>query len=62
MSLPIWIHLLLRQRARPMSIGSLRFVKQVVRKTKSRQRIQRWLLLALRALAVLILGVLFAVY
>ncbi len=60
MTLPIWIHLLLRQRARPMEIGSIRFVKNVVRRTKSRQRIQRWLLLALRALAVLLLGLLFA--
>ena len=60
MTLPIWIHLLLRQRAKPMDIGSIRFVKDVVRRTKSRQRIQRWLLLALRALAVLLLGLLFA--
>ena len=60
MTLPIWIHLLLRQRAKVMEIGSIRFVKQVVRRTKSRQRIQRWLLLALRALAVILLGLLFA--
>ncbi len=60
MTLPIWIHLLLKQRARPMDIGSIRFVKNVVRRTKSRQRIQRWLLLAMRALAMLLIGFLFA--
>ncbi len=60
MSLPILIHLLLKQRARRMEIGSIRFVKQIVRRTKNRQRIQRWLLLMLRALAVLLLGLLFA--
>ncbi|QDV42891.1 hypothetical protein Enr13x_27420 [Stieleria neptunia] len=60
MSLPLWIHLLLRQKATSMEIGSIRFVKQVVRRTKNRQRIQRWILLALRALAVLLLGLLFA--
>ncbi len=60
MTLPIWIHLLLRQRARPVEIGSLRFIQHVVRRTKSRQRIQRWLLLSLRSLAVLLLGILFA--
>lgn len=60
MTLPLWIHLLLRQRATTMNIGSIRFVKQVVRRTRNRQRIQRWLLLALRALAVLLLGFLFA--
>ncbi len=60
MTLPIWIHLLLRQRVRPMEIGSIRFIEQVVRRTKRRQRIRRWLLLALRCLAVLMLGMLFA--
>ena len=60
MSLPVWIHLLLRQRARPVEIGSIRFVKNVVRRTKSRQQIQRWLLLAMRAAAMLLLGLLFA--
>lgn len=60
MTLPIWIHLLLRQRARPMEIGSVRFLQAVVRRTKKRQRIRRWLLLALRCLAVLLLGLLFA--
>ncbi|MCM2372767.1 BatA domain-containing protein [Aporhodopirellula aestuarii] len=60
MTLPLWIHLLLRQRARPMDIGSIRFLQHVVKRTQSRQRIQRWLLLALRSLAVLLLGFLFA--
>lgn len=60
MSVPIWIHLLLRQRARPVEIGSIRFVRQIVKRTKSRQRIQRWLLLAMRAAAMLLLGLLFA--
>jgi len=60
MTLPIWIHLLLRQRARVTNIGSIRFVKNVVKRTKSRQRIQRWLLLAMRALAMVLIGLLFA--
>ncbi|MCA9135445.1 MAG: BatA domain-containing protein [Planctomycetales bacterium] len=60
MTLPLWIHLLLRQRATSMNIGSIRFVKQVVQRTRNRQRIRRWLLLALRALAVFLLGMLFA--
>lgn len=60
MTLPIWIHLLLRQKARTMEIGSIRFVQNVVRRTRSRQRIQRWLLLLLRCLAIALLGFLFA--
>lgn len=59
-SIPVWIHLLLRQRARTVEIGSIRFVQQVVRRTKSRQRIQRWLLLLLRCLVVALLALLFA--
>lgn len=58
--LPVWIHLLLRQRARQMEIGSTRFLKAVVRRTKRRQRLRRWLLFSLRCLAVLLLGLLFA--
>jgi hypothetical protein len=60
MTLPIWIHLLLKQRARSVEIGSIRFLKDVIRRTRNRQRIQRWLLLAMRALAILLLGLLFA--
>lgn len=60
MTLPIWIHLLLKQRARSVEIGSIRFLKDVIRRTRNRQRIQRWLLLAMRAAAILLLGFLFA--
>lgn len=60
MTLPIWIHLLLRQKARQVEIGSVRFVQHVVRRTRNRQRIRRWLLLLLRCLAILLLGLLFA--
>ena len=59
-AIPVWIHLLLRQRARQMQIGSTRFLKAVVRRTKRRQRLRRWLLFSLRCLAVLLLGLLFA--
>lgn len=60
LAIPVWIHLLLRQRARQMEIGSTRFLKAVVRRTKRRQRLRRWLLFSLRCLAVLLLGLLFA--
>ncbi|WP_161604603.1 BatA domain-containing protein [Roseiconus nitratireducens] len=60
MTLPIWIHLLLRPRAPLMEIGSTRFISQVVQQSKRRRWIRRWLVLALRCLAVLLLGLLFA--
>lgn len=59
-ALPILIHLMLRQRARYMPIGSVRFLKDVLRQHTRRRRIKQWLLLALRMLAVLLLAMLFA--
>lgn len=59
-ALPILIHLMLRQRARQLPIGSVRFLKDVLRQHTRRRRIKQWLLLALRTLAVLLLAMLFA--
>ena len=59
-ALPVLIHLLLRQRARTVEIGSVRFLRSVIRQHTRRRRIRQWLLLALRILALLLLGALFA--
>jgi hypothetical protein len=59
-AVPILIHLLMRPRARPASIGSLRFLKLAMKETKRRRKIRHWLLLALRAAAVALLALLFA--
>ncbi len=59
-ALPIVIHLLFRQRARDVSIGSIRFLHQVVKEHRRSKRVRQWLLLALRMLAVLLLAALFA--
>ncbi|MCO6459220.1 MAG: BatA domain-containing protein [Pirellulaceae bacterium] len=58
--LPVLIHMLMRQRTRNMPIGSVRFLKVVLREHTRRRRIRQWLLLALRTLAVLLLALLFA--
>jgi Aerotolerance regulator N-terminal len=59
-AVPVLIHLLLRPRARRMEIGSLRFLKLVLRDSSRRRKLRRWLLLALRCAAVLLLALLFA--
>jgi hypothetical protein len=59
-ALPIVIHLLFRQRTRDVSIGSIRFLQQVVKEHRRSKRVRQWLLLALRMLAVLLLAALFA--
>jgi hypothetical protein len=59
-AVPLMIHLLFRQRARRLTIGSVRFLHQVIREHRRRRRIRQWLLLAMRCLAVLLLALLFA--
>lgn len=59
-SIPILIHLLMRQRRRPVRWAAMRFLMEAYRKQRRRLRIQQWLLLATRclivALAALALG------
>jgi hypothetical protein len=59
-AVPVLIHLLLRPRARRVDIGSVRFLKLALKESTRRRKVRRWLLLALRALAVLLLALLFA--
>lgn len=55
-SVPILIHLLNRQRHKPMPWAAMRFVLLAHERTRRRARLEEWLLLLLRALAVLLLA------
>jgi hypothetical protein len=59
-AIPVIVHLMFRSQARRVNLGTLRFLKQVLERNAQRQRIMRWLLLALRMAAVAVLAVLFA--
>jgi hypothetical protein len=59
-AIPILIHLLFRPRARKVTIGTLFFLRAVLRDSARRRKVRRWLLLALRALGVFFLALLFA--
>lgn len=59
-AVPVVIHLLFRRRAPRVDLGSLRFLQVALRDNARRRKVRRWLLLALRAAAVLLLGLLFA--
>jgi hypothetical protein len=59
-AVPILIHLLLRPRTRRMDIGSVRFLQRALRDSTRRRKVRRWLLLAMRIAAVLLLALLFA--
>jgi len=55
-AVPILIHLLNRRRHRPLQWGAMRFVLAAYQRTRRRVRLENWLLLLLRTLAVLLLA------
>ncbi len=60
LAIPIIIHLMFRQRARTVDLGTLQFLKIVLRDNARRRRIKRWILLSLRLAAVALIAFLFA--
>ncbi len=59
-AIPLLIHLFNFRRARRVDYSSLRFLKELRRSTLQRVRVERWLLLLFRTLAVLCLIAVFA--
>ena len=53
--LPVVLHLLFRRKSQIIPFSTLRFVKASVRRTAARRRVHRWVLLALRVLALALL-------
>jgi hypothetical protein len=58
--IPIIIHLVFRQKAKHVDLGTLRFLRVVLQQNARRRRVMRWLLLALRMGCIAALAVLFA--
>ncbi len=56
-AIPIIIHLLLRQRRKPVPWAAMRFLLEAYRKHRRKLVVQQWLLLALRCLAIALLAV-----
>jgi len=53
--LPVLLHLLFRRKSPVMLFSTIRFIKASIQRTAARKRVQRWTLLACRALALLLL-------
>lgn len=53
--LPILLHLLFRRKSPVVMFSTLRFIKASIQHTAARRKVQRWLLLACRALLLLLL-------
>jgi Aerotolerance regulator N-terminal len=60
LAIPIIIHLMFRQRARLVDLGTLQFLKVVLRDNARRRRLRRWLLLAMRMACLALIAFLFA--
>ncbi len=56
MAVPVLIHLLSRQRRRPIEWAAMRFLLEALRKHRRRLQIEQLLLLAVRCLILLLLG------
>jgi hypothetical protein len=57
---PIWVHLIRHERARPLPFASLMFFRRIPQPTVSRRRLKHVLLLAARCLLVLLIALAFA--
>ena len=59
-AIPIIVHLVFRQRAKRVDLGTLRFLRIVLEQNARKRRVMRWLLLCLRLACVALLAFLFA--
>ena len=59
-AIPVVIHLIFRRRSRRVDLGTIRFLKVVLKENARRRRIQRYVLLGLRMACVALLALLFA--
>ena len=60
LSIPYIVHLIFRKKPRNVDLGSIRFVRYVMESSRSRRKVLRWLLLALRMACIALLALLFA--
>jgi hypothetical protein len=60
LAIPILIHLMFRRQARTVELGTLQFLKVVLRDNSKKRRLKRYLLLALRLGSVALIAFLFA--
>lgn len=60
LAIPIIVHLLFRRRSRPVDLGTLQFLKIVLRDNARKRRLKRYVLLALRMAGVALIALLFA--
>jgi hypothetical protein len=60
LAIPLVLHFTHRSRPRIVDLGSIRFLREILQRTRNRRRVMRWLLLALRVGLVGLLALAFA--
>jgi hypothetical protein len=60
LAIPLVIHFTFRSRPRTVDLGSIRFLREILERSKNRKKVMRLLLLSLRMVAVGLLAFLFA--
>jgi hypothetical protein len=60
LAIPIIVHLMFRTRARSVDLGTLQFLRAVLRDNARKRKVRRWILLALRLACVALIALLFA--
>ena len=60
LAIPLIIHFTFRSRPRTVDLGSIRFLREILERSKNRKKVMRLLLLSLRMVAVGLLAFLFA--
>ncbi|MBM4110423.1 MAG: hypothetical protein FJ254_03570 [Phycisphaerae bacterium] len=56
MALPILIHLFLRRRQKPIEWAAMELLRRAVQQNQRARRVERWVLLALRCLVLMLVG------
>lgn len=56
MALPILIHLFLRRRQKPIEWAAMELLRRAVQQSQRARRVERWILLVLRCLVLLLVG------
>ena len=60
LAIPVIVHLMFRMRTRRVSLGTVRFLREVLQKNARRKKVKRFVLLALRMACIALLAALFA--
>jgi hypothetical protein len=60
LAIPVIIHFTFRTRPRTVDLGSIKFLRDILERSRNRKKVMRWLLMSLRMACIALLALLFA--